>query len=96
MDYDFSNLSEAIASLSYDNCNKTLVLQDIKKELNCFFKDFRCTEVIYTENTDNEFFGIQISPMLSSMDKMVSLFDPDSLECAFFASSILCWAAKLS
>lgn len=77
MNYDFSNLSGAIASLSYDNCNRSLALQDIKKELNCFFKDFRCTEVIYTENTDNEFFGIQISPMFSSMDNIANVFNPD-------------------
>ena len=80
MNYDFSKLSEAIASLSYDNCNKSLALQNIKNELNCFFKDFRCTEVIYTENTDNEFFGIQISPMFHSANALDKIFDPDRIE----------------
>lgn len=77
MNYDFSNLSGAIAQLSYD-CNKKLVLEKIKSELNLFFKDFKCTEVVYTENTDNEFFGIQILPMFLSVDAMRSIFDPDS------------------
>ena len=76
--YDFSKLSEAIASLSYDNCNKKLALDCIKRELNLFFTDFKCTEVIYTENTDNEFFGVQISPMFPSIDDITFLFDPDN------------------
>ena len=78
MNYNFSRLSEAIAALSYDYTNKKVVLESIKKELNLFFTDFPCTEVIYTENTDNEFFGIQITPMFSNIEQIGFLFDPDS------------------
>ena len=78
LNYDFSKLCEAIASLSYDNCNKKQALECIKRELNLFFTDFTCTEAIYTENTDNEFFGVQISPMFSSIDDINFLFDPDN------------------
>ena len=78
LSYDFGNLCEAIAALSYDNCNRKLALENIKKELNIFFKDFVCTEAIYTENTDNEFFGVQISPMFKTIDDISLLFNPDN------------------
>ena len=79
LSYNFDNLCKGIAALSYDDkaFYKT-ALNTIKDELNLFFKDFKCTEVILTENTDNDFFGIQISPMFKTPDHVEQLFDPDS------------------
>lgn len=76
--YDFSNLRNAIDCLPDCNCNRKLALADIQSELNLFFKDFRCTEAIYTENTDNDFFGIQILPMFKNPDDVTLIFSPDS------------------
>lgn len=79
MNYNFNNLCKGIASLSYDDRNfHKKALDCIKSELNLFFKDFICTEAILTENTDNEFFGIQISPMFSNIENMGMIFDPDN------------------
>lgn len=33
---------------------------DIRKELNMFFKDSRCEQVYYTDNTDKMFFGMKV------------------------------------
>ena len=77
MNYDFSNLCEAVAALSYTN-NRKSALESIKRNLNLFFKDFICTECIYTDNTDNDFFGIQISPMFKSFDDMAMIFNADT------------------
>lgn len=76
--YDFSNLAKAISKLSSecDHARKTALL-DIKNELNKFFTDFKCTEVLYTLNTDHEFFGIQVSPMLHDEESYSKLFDPN-------------------
>lgn len=49
------------------NQNRT-VLSEIEKELNKFFKDSKCTEVIYTKNTDKMFFGMRTYAILSDSD----------------------------
>ena len=43
---------------------KHKVCDKIMKTLNNIFPKFKCTEVIYTENTDHEFFGARIYPFL--------------------------------
>ena len=79
LSYNFDNLCKGIASLSYDDkAYHKKALDTIKSELNLFFKDFICTEVLLTENTDHDFFGIQVLPMFKSLDTMDILFDPDS------------------
>lgn len=40
----------------------------IKNNLNQFFKDSTCKEVIFTNNTDNDFFGIKVMPILDADD----------------------------
>ncbi len=79
LSYNFDNLCKGIASLSYDDkAFHRKALDTIKSELNLFFKDFICTEVILTENTDHEFFGVQISPMFNTIDDIGLLFNPDN------------------
>ena len=39
-------------------------LIDLKNELNRFFNDSKCTEVIYTDNTDKMFFGMTVMPVV--------------------------------
>lgn len=65
MDYNFYNLFSAIDAiigndnLSGDNSeNIRHLCDDVEKELNEFFTDFRCSGVFYTVNTDKPFFGI--------------------------------------
>lgn len=78
IEYDFNKLSLAISDLTSESeYTKKCALNIIKDELNYFFKDFICTEAIYTVNTDNDFFGIQISPMFSSSDDSLKMFDPN-------------------
>lgn len=78
INYDFSNLTKAISDLTCDcPIKKKEALNTIKWGLNNFFTDFKCNEVLFTMNTDNEFFGIQISPMLHDENCYKDLFDPD-------------------
>lgn len=78
INYDFSNLLKAIARLTSEyNDERKTALNDIKYGLNNFFKDFKCKEVLFTMNTDNDFFGIQLSPMLHNERCYNNLFDPD-------------------
>lgn len=77
--YNFDNLLKGITALcEEDESFRKLGLSTIKTELNYFFNDFKCTEVIFTQNTDNDFFGIQISPMFKEIDDCMQLFNPDN------------------
>ena len=69
--FDFEPLEVAIENIiRYDiNRDKELLslgLSDIQAELNKFFSDSKCMEVIYTENTDKMFFGMTVMPYIES------------------------------
>lgn len=77
VEYDFEPLIRSINNLfetEYEHVRK-IELQQIKKLLNDFFPDFKCTEAIFTQNTDNELFGIQISPMFTNIECITKIFN---------------------
>lgn len=48
-------------------------LEDLKSAINELFNDNTCTNVLYTRNTDKQFFGIRISPNMSPADATIIL-----------------------
>ena len=60
--YDFSEFDSIAADIlvtpSYTN------LKALKNELNKFFKDAKCKDIIYTKNTDKLFFGMCVVPLI--------------------------------
>lgn len=66
--YDFSTLESIMFNLKSNQSSADL--RRLKSELNKFFKDSQCKEVIYTQNTDKLFFGICIIPMVTGDDAM--------------------------
>lgn len=67
--YDFSDLRNVISRIKHsDGRIKQSDLNDLKNELNQFFKDSKCKEVIYTVNTDKMFFGMAVVPVVSGKD----------------------------
>lgn len=60
--YDFSELNTAMFKLKSNPSSSNL--NSIKYELNKFFKDSKCEEVIYTKNTDKLFFGMCCMPVM--------------------------------
>lgn len=67
--YDFSDLRNIIYKIkSADGRVKQSDLNDLRDELNHFFKDSKCKEVIYTSNTDKMFFGMSVVPVISGDD----------------------------
>ena len=54
--YDFSKLETAMSHLRQRQDRS--VMNEIKTELNKFFKDSVCGDVIFTKNTDKLFFGM--------------------------------------
>jgi len=49
------------------------ILNDLKAAINNVFDDNHCINVLYTNNTDKQFFGIRINPNMSPSDAAVIL-----------------------
>ena len=70
IDYNFQGMLDAISGIkecSVDPKQKSKMgkyLRDLKEELNKFFKDSTCEEIIYTDNTDKIMFGMSVIPVL--------------------------------
>lgn len=64
INYNFSGLESAMSELKLRQTPD--VLRRIKTELNRFFKDSICKDVIYTKNTDKLFFGMCVIPVINS------------------------------
>lgn len=64
----FNNMKRSCTATPQD-------LKTIKDELNKFFPDSVCKEVLYTDNTDKMFFGIKIVPMIDADDIFNYLVD---------------------
>jgi hypothetical protein len=64
--YDFSGLETAMSHLR-QNQNES-VLNEIRNELNRFFKDSKCIDVIFTRNIDKFFFGMRTLAVINSDD----------------------------
>lgn len=56
INYNFTGLEQSMKHLRDGQTNRAL--PEIKRELNKFFKDSECTQVLFTKNTDKLFFGM--------------------------------------
>jgi len=70
LEYDFSGL---IKSLSYLVNGSTKSGYNISMELDKFFPDLKCKSVQYTDNVDNEFFGLYIKNMNVTPRKVIPM-----------------------
>lgn len=66
LQYDFSEFERIMFNIKVKSTAS--LMTDLKKELNEFFKDSTCKEVIYTTNTDKMFFGMSVMPVMKSDD----------------------------
>lgn len=69
IEYDFSEFEKIMLEIKQSETVTGDTLNDLKLELNSFFKDSTCKEVIYTENVDKMLFGMVTMPHLT--DNMV-------------------------
>lgn len=58
--YDFKDFEQLLGSIKVDPTYTKM--RELKNELNMFFRDAKCKEVIYTNNTDKLFFGMCVMP----------------------------------
>lgn len=77
-----ANISNLLAIqkvlFTLDDNHSNTQLNLLKKELNRFFIKAKCTNVIYTENTDKLFFGMRVYPCISP-DKAVDIVTNDEV-----------------
>lgn len=64
INYNFDDLSTYMAKVKQNPNSHNL--NNLKDELNKFFKDSTCKEIIYTLNTDKMFFGMSVLPVIDS------------------------------
>ena len=64
INYDFTIMKKCMQSIKISPNSSNL--NNLKNELNRFFKDSKCMDVIYTKNTDKLFFGMCVMPVIST------------------------------
>ena len=74
INYDFSEFENIMFFLQTEPTMNSL--NALKNELNTFFTDSVCREVLYTSNTDKPFFGINVMPNING-DMAVRILQSD-------------------
>lgn len=75
INYDFSSFDSDMVRLKSDQSKSTL--DNIKRDLNDFFKDSECKEVIFTKNTDKMFFGMSTYAIMTDYDTKKVITDDE-------------------
>lgn len=68
INYDFEELEKIMKEIRTSDKVSNTVLNDLKRELNSFFKDSKCREILYTKNDDKLFFGMCVIPFITTDD----------------------------
>lgn len=77
INYDFSAFIEVFNAMREKGVPTPADLRTLKTELNRFFKDSKCKEVLYTTNTDKMFFGMKVIAMINADDIFDYLIDDE-------------------
>lgn len=59
------------------NPDNVKVLSSIRNDLNNLFSDSTCKDIIFTDNTDKMFFGINVMPVFSSPQQVIDIIMND-------------------
>ena len=88
INYDFSNFIDIFNQMKNNSSVTSSNLIDLKKNLNKFFKDSTCLEVLYTNNTDKMFFGMKVLPMIDPDNIYEYLMDNDNVRLTKYVIEI--------
>ena len=77
INYDFSEILVCFRRARELGTFTSADLNVLKRELNRFFKDSTCKEVLFTNNTDNMFFGMKIIALINADDIYDYLVDEE-------------------
>ena len=68
INYDFGTFLHVFEVMRENGIATPSDLRTLKNELNRFFKDSECKEVLYTNNIDKMFFGVKVIAMIDADD----------------------------
>lgn len=68
INYDFGTFLHVLEVMRENGTATPSDLRTLKNELNRFFKDSECKEVLYTNNIDKMFFGVKVIAMIDADD----------------------------
>ena len=77
INYDFSAFINVFNRMKEHGSATPSDLGTLKNELNGFFKDSKCKDVLYTNNTDKMFFGVKTIAMIDADDIFEYLVDTE-------------------
>ena len=66
INYDFSNFERIMSLMKSRETVDNSILTELKNELNKFYKDSKCSNIIFTKNTDKLFFGMCVIPYINN------------------------------
>ena len=79
--YDVGKIENIFARMiASDTFPSASMLSELRKEINHFFTEATCADVIYTRNTDNLFFGMQVMPVLDANTTLDIILNDDSIK----------------
>lgn len=64
INYDFTDFEDIMEAIKKSPTPSKM--RELKEELNSFFKDSTCKEILYTNNTDKMFFGMCVMPVMDA------------------------------
>lgn len=76
-DYVMKAIGAFMEEEGLNNHLKNRYCEYLRTSLNEEFPNFKCMEVLYTENTDNEFFGCRIYPYMNDNTLINCVVDPE-------------------
>ena len=74
-----SELNSTLTNYNISDTNSSIDMTRMKNVINKMFPESTCVDVIFTENTDNMFFGIVVNPVLSTTDTLNLLFGEEPM-----------------
>lgn len=77
INYDFSSIQNVFECMTKTGTVTPSELHILKDELNRFFEDSKCKEVLFTNNTDKMFFGVKVIAMIEADDIFDYLVDTE-------------------
>lgn len=72
--YNFNTMEKIIGNIKIDK-SRPSHLKDLKNELNKFFNDSICEDVLFTENNDKMFFGMCVLPRLRNGREIIDIVE---------------------
>ena len=85
MSNNVERLNSALLNMIYSKSDEQIIsptinqLSDIKESLNNIFEDTRCTDILFTLNTDKPYFGIKVDPAISANDALEIMVGVDKI-----------------